>query len=163
MNTSWKKICTCKSHNIKQISNTKTEQCHITATRHCYRKTFCSYSYILVVYFTLQSVKFPASTIWGVQKLGLVGMVSYHCNVPNFKMFLTLPKFEWSCFSWPNFDLGCCNLLKYLQYMQIWMTLFQFVQMFLIVPKFEWSCFKLFPNMIEAVGICLNVSKCVQI
>jgi len=35
-------------------------------------------------------------------------------HVPNYKMFLTLPKFEWSCFSWPNFDLGCCNLLKYL-------------------------------------------------
>jgi len=35
-------------------------------------------------------------------------------HVPNFKMFLTLPKFGWSCFSWPNFDLGCCNLLKYL-------------------------------------------------
>jgi len=31
-----------------------------------------------------------------------------------FKTFLTLPKFELSCFSWPNFDLGCCNLLKYL-------------------------------------------------
>ena len=24
------------------------------------------------------------STIWGLQKLGLVGMLSYHCNVPNF-------------------------------------------------------------------------------
>jgi len=35
-------------------------------------------------------------------------------HVPNFKMFLTPPKFEWSCFSWSNFDLGCCNLLKYL-------------------------------------------------
>jgi len=34
-------------------------------------KNFCSYSYILVVHFT-------ASTIWGVQKLGLVGMVGYH-------------------------------------------------------------------------------------
>ena len=33
-------------------------------------------------------------------------------HVPNFKMFLTLPKFEWSCFSWSNFDLGCCNWLK---------------------------------------------------
>jgi len=35
-------------------------------------------------------------------------------HVPNYKMFLTLPKFEWSCFSWCNFDLGCCNFLKYL-------------------------------------------------
>ena len=35
-------------------------------------------------------------------------------HVPNFKMFLSLPKLEWSCFSWPNFDLGCCNLLKHL-------------------------------------------------
>jgi len=23
-------------------------------------------------------------------------------HVPNFKMFLTLPKFQWSCFSWSN-------------------------------------------------------------
>ena len=71
--------------------------------------------------------------------------------VPNYKMFLTLPKFEWSCFSWPNFDLGCCNLLKYLWYTQIWMTLFQFDQIFLIVHKFEWSCFN-YTNMIKAVG-----------
>ena len=64
--------------------------------------------YILVVHFT-------ASTIWGLQKSELVGMVSYHyLHVPNYKMFLTLPKFEWSCFSWSNFKLGCCNLLKYL-------------------------------------------------
>jgi len=35
-----------------------------TATPHYYRKTFCSYSYILIVHFT-------ASTIWGLQKLGL--------------------------------------------------------------------------------------------
>ena len=35
-------------------------------------------------------------------------------HVPDFKMFLTLPKFGWSCFSWSNIDLGCCNLLKYL-------------------------------------------------
>jgi len=34
--------------------------------------------------------------------------------VPNFKMFLTLRKFEWSCCSCPNCDLCCCNLLKYL-------------------------------------------------
>jgi len=40
-------------------------------TTHYYRKTFCSYSYILVVHFT-------ASTIWGLQKLELVGMMSYH-------------------------------------------------------------------------------------
>ena len=45
----------------------KTSLYHITATPHYCRKTFCSYSYILVVYFT-------ASTIWGLQKLGLVGM-----------------------------------------------------------------------------------------
>ena len=35
-------------------------------------------------------------------------------RVPDFRMFLTLPKFEWSCFSWSNFVLGCCNLLKHL-------------------------------------------------
>jgi len=73
-----------------------------------------------------------------------------------------MSKLEWSCFSWPNFDLGCCNLLKYLEYMQISMTLFQRDQMFLIVPKFEWNCFN-YPNMIEAVGSCPNVSKCMQI
>jgi len=41
------------------------------------------------------------------------------------------------------------------------MTLFQFDQMVLIVPKFEWSYFN-YPNMIKAVGICPNVSKCMQ-
>ena len=41
------------------------------------------------------------------------------------------------------------------------MTLFQFAQMVLIVPKFELSSFK-YPNMIKAVGICQNVSKCKQ-
>jgi len=55
MNTSWKQICTCKSH-IKQVWNTETSPYHfITATPHYYRKTFCSN--ILVVHFT-------ASTIW---------------------------------------------------------------------------------------------------
>jgi len=48
---------------------------------HYYRKAFCRYSYIVVVHFT-------ASTIRGLQKLVLVGMVSYYY------MFLTLPKFE---------------------------------------------------------------------
>ena len=66
-----KQIFTYKSHNIKQVWNTKTSHYHITATPHYYRKIFCSYSYILVVHFT-------ASTIWSLQKLGLVGMVSYH-------------------------------------------------------------------------------------
>ena len=42
------------------------------------------------------------------------------------------------------------------------MTLFQFDQMFLIVPKFDWSCFNS-PNMMKVVGICPNVSKCIQI
>jgi len=63
------------------------------------------------------SVHFTASTIWGWQKLGLVGMVSLTelpLHVPNYKMFLILSKFECSCFSWPNFDLVCCNLHKYL-------------------------------------------------
>jgi len=79
MNTSWKQTCTCKSHNIKQVWNTKTSNYHTTATPHYYRKTFCSYSYILVVHFT-------KSTIWGLQKLGLVGMVSYYwLHVPNYK------------------------------------------------------------------------------
>jgi len=42
------------------------------------------------------------------------------------------------------------------------MTVFQYDHLFLIVPKFEWSCFN-DPNMIKAVGICPNVSKCMQI
>ena len=42
------------------------------------------------------------------------------------------------------------------------MTLFQSDQMFLIVPKFELNCFN-YPNMIKVVGICSNVSKCMQI
>jgi len=49
-------------------------------------------------------------------------------HVPDLKMFLTLPKFEWRCFNWPKFDLSCCNLPKYLHYrlprMKIWMKLF---------------------------------------
>jgi len=31
-------------------------------------------------------------------------------------MFLTLPKFEWGCFNWLKYDLGCCNLPEYLYY-----------------------------------------------
>ena len=46
--------------------------------------------------------------------------------------------------------------------MQIWMKLFQFAQMIPIGLKFERSCFN-YPNMIEAVGICPNVSNCMQI
>jgi len=42
------------------------------------------------------------------------------------------------------------------------MALFQFTQMARIVPKFEWSCCN-YLNMIKAVGICPNVSKCMQI
>jgi len=41
------------------------------------------------------------------------------------------------------------------------MTLLKFAQMVLIVTKFEWSSFN-YPNMIKAVGICPNVSKCMQ-
>jgi len=41
------------------------------------------------------------------------------------------------------------------------MALFQLAQMALIVPKFEWSFFNC-QNMIQAVGICPNVSKCMQ-
>jgi len=84
---------------------------NFTLSYHCYTtllpQNILQLQLHLVVHFT-------ASTIWGLPKLGLIGMVSYHYNVPNYKMFLTLPKFEWSCFSLPNFDLGCCNLLKYL-------------------------------------------------
>jgi len=37
-------------------------------------------------------------------------------HVANYKMFLSLPKFEWGCVNWLKFDLGCCNLPKYLYY-----------------------------------------------
>ena len=83
-------------------------------------------------------------------------------HVPDFKMFPTLPKFEWSCFSWSNFDSSCCNFLKYLwlyanlndtfpicpNCTHVWMMLFQlpnydqdleFAQMFLSVCNFKWS------------------------
>jgi len=57
-------------------------------------------------------------TLYSINNLRFT-KIRVSCNgelplVPNFKMFLTLPKFEWSCISWSNFDLGCCNLLKYL-------------------------------------------------
>jgi len=35
-------------------------------------------------------------------------------HVPNFKLFLSLHKFEWGCFNWLKFNLDCCNLPKYL-------------------------------------------------
>jgi len=41
---------------IKQDRNTKTSHYHITAIPHYYRKTFCSYSYILVVHFTASTI-----------------------------------------------------------------------------------------------------------
>jgi len=34
----------------------KTSYYHVTATPHYYRKTFCSYSYILVVHFTASKI-----------------------------------------------------------------------------------------------------------
>jgi len=126
MKTSGKQICTCKCHNIKQVWNTKTSHYRITATPHYYRKTFCSYSYILVVHFT-------ASTIWGLQKLGLVGMVSYH--FPNFKMFLTLPKFE-------------CKLF---QLAQFWFGRLRFAQIFII-----------YANLNDTLPIWPDVSNCTQ-
>jgi len=58
MNISWKQICTCKSHNTKHVWNTKTSQYHIAATPHYYRKTFCSYSYILVALYSINNLKF---------------------------------------------------------------------------------------------------------
>jgi len=42
MNTSWKQIHARKSHNIKQVRNTKTSQYHITATQHYYQKHFAA-------------------------------------------------------------------------------------------------------------------------
>jgi len=47
---------------------------------HYYRKKFCSYSYILVVHFT-------ASSIRALQKLELVGIVSYHYMFQILKCF----------------------------------------------------------------------------
>jgi len=45
--------------------------------------------------------------------------------------------------------------------MQVCMKLFQFAQMVRIVPKCERNCFN-YPNVIKAVGICPNVSNCMQ-
>jgi len=66
-------------HQARLIHENFTLSYH-SYTPHYYRKTFCSYSYILVVHFT-------ASTIWGLQKLGLVGMVSYHDTFQILKCF----------------------------------------------------------------------------
>ena len=70
-------------------------------------------------------------------------------HVPNFKLFLTLLKFEWVCSIWPKFDSGCCNLPRWFQMYpslnevvsitEIWLRLLEFAQMFLIVWKFKWS------------------------
>jgi len=145
---------TCKSHNFKQVWNNKTSQNHITASPHCYHKTFCSYSYIIVVHFT-------ASTIWGLQKLGLTGMVGYHCRFLILKCSLVSPNLNevvsvGSSLIW---TVVICPNIYNISRMQIWKKLFKFSQMVPIVPKFEWSCFN-YPNVIEAVGICPNACNC---
>jgi len=61
MNTSWKQICTCKSHNIKQVQNTKTSHYHITATPHYYRKTFAATATFKL--YTLQHQQFKFTKI----------------------------------------------------------------------------------------------------
>jgi len=100
-------------------------------------------------------------------------------HVLGFKMFLALPKFEWSCFSWSNFDLGCCNLQfaqifviyanlndtfpicpDFSNCTQVWMKLFhlpkhEFAQIFLSVCNFKWSGCILF----KLDWRCLNVPK----
>jgi len=97
---------TWKCH-IKQVWNMKLHRIRSQLHRITTKKTFCSYSYISVAHFT-------ASTIWGLQKLGQLEWWVTTTHVPNFNMFLTLLKFEWGCFNWLKFDLGCCNLPKYL-------------------------------------------------
>ena len=147
MNTSWKQICTCKSHNIKQVWNMKTSQNHITATPHYYHKPFCRYSYILVVHFT-------ASTIWGLQKLGLIGMVGYHYMFLTFKCFLVYPNLNevvsvgsnliWTVIIWPDiYNISRMQIWKKFQICpdgsnctHVWMKLFQ-------LPKYDWSFWNL--------------------
>jgi len=156
MNTSWKQICTCKSLHVKYVWNTKTSQYHITATPHYYRKTF--YSYILVVHFT-------ASTIWGLQKLGLVGMVSYHYIFQILKCFWRYPnlnevlsvgpiliwavvicsyiynicKSDWRFSNLPKWFWLYQSLNETLSIAKIWSRLLEFAQMFLSVCNFKWS------------------------
>jgi len=86
MNTSGKEIHPCKSHNIKQVWNTKTSQYHITATAHYHQRK------ILQVQLQLSCRQhFTASTIRGLQKLGLVGMVSFHYTFLILKYFYLYP------------------------------------------------------------------------
>jgi len=61
----------------------------------------------------LQLQLYFSCTLYSINNLRFTKIRFSWNDVPNYKMFLTLPKFEWSCFSWLNFDLGCCNLLKY--------------------------------------------------
>jgi len=138
-----------ESHNIKHVWNTKTSQYHITATPHYYRKTFCSYWYISVVHFT-------ASTIWGLQKLWLVGIVSYHHMFLILKCFLLYPnlnevvsvgpmliwavvicsdicsicKSEWHSSNLPRWFSLYQRLNEALSITQIWSRLLEFAQMF---------------------------------
>ena len=154
MNTSRKQIHTCKSHNIKQVWNTKTSQNHITATPHYYHKTF--YSYILVVHFT-------ASTIWGSQKLGLIGMVGYHYMFLILNCFLVYTNLNevvsigsnliWTVVICPNiYNISRMQSERNSSNLPRWFQLYP-------LPKFERSYFN-YPNMIEAVGICPNVCNC---
>jgi len=56
------------------------------------------------------------------------------------QMARIVPKFEWSCFNFPNMikAVGICpnvsNLWKFIQFMETFLT----------SPKFEWSC----PNLL---------------
>jgi len=68
----------------------KTSHYHITATPHYYRKTFCSYSYILLVHFKAQHQQFEVTKI----RVSWNGELPLRLHVPNYKMFLTPPKFE---------------------------------------------------------------------
>ena len=136
MNTSWKHIFTCKSRNIKHVWNTKTSQYRVIATPHYYRKTFCGYSYILVAHCT-------ASTIWGLQILGLVGMVSYHYMLPIFNKVVSVgPILIWAVVICSNI-YNICNLNDTLPICpdgsnctQVWMKLFQ-------LPKYDQGCWNL--------------------
>jgi len=151
MNNSPQQIHTCKSHNIKQVWNTITSQNHITPTPDYYHKTLCSY--ILVVNFT-------ASTILGLQKLVLVGMVAYQNMFVIIKCFYLHPNLNEVVSIGSNLIWAaviCPNIFTTSR-MQIWMKLFQFAQMVPIVP----SRFN-YPNMSAAVGICPNASNFMQI
>jgi len=119
----------------------------------------------------LRTPMFTASTIWGLQKLGSIGMVGYHYMFLILKCFLVHPNLNeivsigsnliWTGVICPNiynisrmqiwkkllnlprwFQL-CPSLNEAIWITQIWLKLLEPDQMFVIVYKFKWRTFKL--------------------